>query len=368
MVKTYPVKDASARGASETLENYMTTVAPNVNENFTHVQLDPGSQFTSAEWSQTCVKFGVKSRYCPVDHQAMNGQVERVQGLLAEKIRTLLASGKLHVRYWPLALETATYLLNRTPHTALGGQTPLEVATGKMPNLDNARVFGCAAYVQIPKAQRKGKFADTAWRGILVGYSTDSPEWLVLHPRTNNIRKAYSVKFNEYERRLKGEQGSQWEQIFDDFSPEGHKVEVIEETPPTLGPPCEHITSEVATISGEHSVGQQENANTCTEESNKIPNCLEGGDNTPEDMSEMAQHEAGQQGTDPTTTNPESPVSSPANSSSADESCDSSWGADDNDKANNQMGKSARRSTRARWKFDPNHVPSGTLEMETLTK
>ncbi len=49
VVKTYPVKDASARGASETLEDFMTMVAPNVNENFTHVQSDPGSQFTSAE-------------------------------------------------------------------------------------------------------------------------------------------------------------------------------------------------------------------------------------------------------------------------------------------------------------------------------
>ncbi len=82
----------------------MTMVGPNINESFTRVQSDPGSQFMSAEWSKTCAKFGVKSRYCPVDHQAMNGQVERVQGLLTEKVRTLLTSGKLHVRYWPLAL------------------------------------------------------------------------------------------------------------------------------------------------------------------------------------------------------------------------------------------------------------------------
>ncbi len=142
----------------------MTTVAPNINENFTHVQSDPGSQFTSTEWSEKCIKYGVKSRYCPVDHQAMNGQVERVQGLLAEKVRTLLASGKLHVKYWPLAIETAAYLLNRTPHTPLGGKIPLEVATGKATNLENVRVFGCAAYVQIPKVQRKGKFSDTVWK------------------------------------------------------------------------------------------------------------------------------------------------------------------------------------------------------------
>ncbi len=37
VVKTYPVKNASAKSASETLGDYMTTVAPSTNENFTHV-------------------------------------------------------------------------------------------------------------------------------------------------------------------------------------------------------------------------------------------------------------------------------------------------------------------------------------------
>ncbi len=114
----------------------------------------------------------------------MNGQVERIQGLLAQKVRTLLASGNLRVKYWPLAIETAACLLNRTPHTLLGGRTPLEAATGKTPNLENVRIFGCTAYVQTPKVQRKGKFADTAWRGILVGYSTTLPEWLILDLKT----------------------------------------------------------------------------------------------------------------------------------------------------------------------------------------
>ncbi len=187
----------------------------------------------------------------------MNGQVEKIQGLLAQKARTLLASGNLHVKCWPLALETAAYLLNRTPHTSLGGRTPLEAATGKLPNLDNTRVFGCAVYVQIPKIQQKGKFADTAWRGILVGYSTDSPEWLVLDPRTDKIRKAYSVKFNEHERGFKHDQESQWAQIFDVGTPEDNESGTSEEIERTAETPREDIAPKVTTIPEKSNVGQQ---------------------------------------------------------------------------------------------------------------
>ncbi len=107
VVKVYTIKDAMTKEAIETLEDYITAVAPDLSKKFTQVQTDPGSQFTSREWSEKCTKLGVKSRYCPVDHQAMNGQVGRVQGLLAQKVRTLLASGNLHVKYWPLAIQTA---------------------------------------------------------------------------------------------------------------------------------------------------------------------------------------------------------------------------------------------------------------------
>ncbi len=92
---------------------------------------------------------------------------------------------------------TATYLLNRTPSTPLQDKTPLEIATGDKPSLTNTKLFGCKAFVQIPKPQRRGKLTPTAWQGMMVGYSTNSPEWVILDTRTNQLRKAYSVVFFE---------------------------------------------------------------------------------------------------------------------------------------------------------------------------
>ncbi len=127
----------------------------------------------------------------------MNGQVERAIGIVAAKTRALLMDKKTPKKYWPLAMETATYLLNRMPHESLGGVAPLEKSMGEKPNLGKARVFGCKAYVQVPKAQRKGKLSNTAWTGMMVGYSTQSPEWIILDPRSKRLRSAYSVTFDE---------------------------------------------------------------------------------------------------------------------------------------------------------------------------
>ncbi len=127
----------------------------------------------------------------------MNGQVERMIGILVTKMRSLLETMNVSRSYWPLAIVTAAYILNRTSSEALGGTTPLEAGTGNRPNLRNRKVFGCKAYVQIPKPQRRGKLSPTAWDGMMVGYATNSPEWIILDFRTNNLRKAHSVKFLE---------------------------------------------------------------------------------------------------------------------------------------------------------------------------
>ncbi len=129
IVKTYAVRGTDAHEAVQTLRDYLTTVIPYVAEKLTCVQTDAGSQFMSKTWGDECTKHKLSSRACPVDHQQMNGQVERVIGILAKKVRALLRDHHVPVQYWPLALETASYLYNRTPHSKLRGVSPFEQAT-----------------------------------------------------------------------------------------------------------------------------------------------------------------------------------------------------------------------------------------------
>ncbi len=187
VLKAYPVVSATAGDAACTLRTYCKSILPTLKDKVNCIQTDAGSQFNTPEWRNTCAEYGLIYRTCPVDHQAMNGQVERAIGILGAKMRALLMDLDTHKKHWPLAMEAATYLLNRTPHESLKGMSPLEIETGDKPDLCRARVFGCEAYVQVTKAQRRGKLSNTAWQGGMVGYSTRSPEWLIFDPRSNRL-------------------------------------------------------------------------------------------------------------------------------------------------------------------------------------
>ncbi len=217
VVQVYPVTSVSAGAAILALEQYLTYVVNSLTDRVECVQTDAGSQFMTDEWSRTCKERGVRSRTCkeggvrsrmceergvrsrtcPVDHQAMNGQVERTQGILCRLMRAMMKTMRVPGEYWPLVLENAAYLFNRTLYSSPGHKNPLEVGTNEVPDTSNVRVFGCKAFVKVPKTRRRGKLANTAWAGVMVGFSTNSPEWLILDPQTMNVRKAYSVTFQE---------------------------------------------------------------------------------------------------------------------------------------------------------------------------
>jgi len=58
----------------------------------------------------------------------------------------MLLEGGISKRFWGKAINTAAYLVNRCPSSALDFKTPEEVSTGHPPKFDNLRVFRYVAY------------------------------------------------------------------------------------------------------------------------------------------------------------------------------------------------------------------------------
>ena len=57
--------------------------------------------------------------------------------------------------FWAEAINTAVYLKNRCPTKQLFFQTPFEVLHSYKPDVSHLRVFGCTAFANIPKANRR---------------------------------------------------------------------------------------------------------------------------------------------------------------------------------------------------------------------
>jgi hypothetical protein len=64
---------------------------------------------------------------------------------------------------------TTCYLVNRSPSSALDDKNTHEVWSGKKPSLQNLRVFGCDAYVHVPKENRS-KVDNKSEKCIFIGY------------------------------------------------------------------------------------------------------------------------------------------------------------------------------------------------------
>ena len=105
---------------------------------------------------------------------------------LMEKARSMLSGTGLGQEFWAEAVETACYLVNRSPSSVLEDKTPHEVWTGKKPSLSHLRVFGCDAYVHVPKEKRT-KLDNKYERGIFIGYKDGLKGYKIWNPETRKV-------------------------------------------------------------------------------------------------------------------------------------------------------------------------------------
>jgi len=125
-----------------------------------------------------------------------NGVVERANSTIFEHVRCMLDDAGLSKKYWTFAVEAAVYLKNRTPTRSIIGETPYEAWHGKRPSMEHLRVFGCLAFVHIPKEKRK-TLDYRATPGILVGYSISNQQYLVYDPLAKALHRSRDVIFRE---------------------------------------------------------------------------------------------------------------------------------------------------------------------------
>ena len=93
-------------------------------------------------------------------------------------------------------MNTAVYILNRTPSTQTPDTTPFEIWNGRRPTLGHIRLFGSEAFTLTPKEKRT-KLEAKGKRLILVGYENNSTNYRLLDPETKKITVSRHVIFNE---------------------------------------------------------------------------------------------------------------------------------------------------------------------------
>jgi len=114
---------------------------------------DGGGEYTSKKLAEYLKSEGIlKETTTPYTPQS-DGVVELANCMIMECVRCMLDDAGLSKKYWEFAVLVAVYLKNCTPTRSVVGKTPYEAwhGSGGKPSLKHLHVFGCFAFVQVPK-------------------------------------------------------------------------------------------------------------------------------------------------------------------------------------------------------------------------
>ena len=130
------------------------------------LRTDNGLEYCNKLFEEFCEKNGIQRHKTVTYTPQQNGIAERMNKTLVEKVRCMLIYSKLPKTLWVEALNTACYLVNRSPSTAIDCKTPMELWSGRMADYTKLRIFGWTAYAHV----KQGKLELRALKCRFLGY------------------------------------------------------------------------------------------------------------------------------------------------------------------------------------------------------
>jgi hypothetical protein len=140
----------------------------------------------------------VKQRERERDKNALKNQciliANRINMTLMEKTCCMLSGVELGQEFWEEEVGTIGYLVNQSPSSTLDEKTPHEVWTSMKPSLTHLKVFGCEAYVHVPKGNMS-KLDKKVEKCIFMGYKYGLKGYKIWNPETNKVVYIQDVVF-----------------------------------------------------------------------------------------------------------------------------------------------------------------------------
>jgi hypothetical protein len=99
-------------------------------------------------------------------------------------------------RFWPEAINTTCYAINRLYLHRILKKTSYELLTGKKPNVSYFRVFGSKFFILV-KRGRKSKFAPKAVEGFLLGYDSNTRAYRVFNKSNGLVEVSCDILFDD---------------------------------------------------------------------------------------------------------------------------------------------------------------------------
>lgn len=160
------------------------------------LRTDNGLEFINSQMKEITAANGIVHQTTVAYTPEQNGSAEREMRTLVEAARSLLLAKELNENLWAEAINTSTFVLNRTGTSSVKDKSPIELWTGEIQDFQVFKVFGAHVYCHIPGQQRK-KFDAKAEQCTFVGYADNQKGFRVLNARRNRVEVARDVVFRK---------------------------------------------------------------------------------------------------------------------------------------------------------------------------
>lgn len=158
------------------------------------IRTDNAAEYRGGDFASIIKRSGIKHEFSVPHTPQQNGLAERMNLTIVNSANCMLEEAQLDKRWWPEAVQTASYLRNRSATRTVDNMTPFEAFWGLKPNLQHVRVFGSRA-VAINKGHKRGKLDSRGRDCQLVGYSSHHKGYRMLDSHTGKVFIARTVQF-----------------------------------------------------------------------------------------------------------------------------------------------------------------------------
>ena len=155
----------------EVFKQFLSLVERQTGKKLKCIRTDNGGEYTGP-FHAYCKKHGIRHQTTPPKTPQLNGLAERMNRTLMERVRCILSHAKLPNIFWGEAILAVAHVLNLSPCVPLQQDTPERVWSRKDVSYDHLRVFGCKAFVHVPKDERSKLDVKTR-QCVFIGYGQD---------------------------------------------------------------------------------------------------------------------------------------------------------------------------------------------------
>jgi transposase InsO family protein len=177
----------------ETFKKWKMMIEKQSGKKIKRLRTDNGGEFTYGPFMKFCEDEGIARHFTVRNTPQQNGVAERMNRTLLERARCMLSNAGLGREFWAEAVNTACYLVNRSPSTAIDCKTPHEIWSGESADYNSLRVFGCAAYFHVTE----DKLQPRAKKGIFLGYAKGVKGYRIWCPELHKFVISRDVTFDE---------------------------------------------------------------------------------------------------------------------------------------------------------------------------